>query len=109
MVDRKTTINIWYIVAALAGFALIQGFYQSSKQYTTVPYSRVCGVLSLRHFGLARWCSLSLGGWWPRIRSGDLPGLAGGAGATAGFWRSTAGCGFDRDNWTLKPRRIRKL
>jgi hypothetical protein len=23
-------------------------------------------VLSLRHFGLARWCSLSLGGWWPR-------------------------------------------
>jgi hypothetical protein len=26
----------------------------------------VCGVLSLRHFRLARWCSLSLGGWWPR-------------------------------------------
>src|SRR5271168_706532 len=24
------------------------------------------GVLSLRHFRLARWCSLSLGGWWPR-------------------------------------------
>ena len=29
-----------------------------------------CGVLSLRHFRLARWCSLSLGGWWPRIRRG---------------------------------------
>jgi hypothetical protein len=26
----------------------------------------VCGVLSLRHFGLARWYSLFLGGWWPR-------------------------------------------
>jgi cell division protease FtsH len=39
-VDRKTTINIWYIFAALAGFLLIQGFYQSSKQYTTIPYSR---------------------------------------------------------------------
>ena len=26
----------------------------------------VCGVLSLRHFRLARWCSLSLGGWWPK-------------------------------------------
>jgi hypothetical protein len=28
---------------------------------------RICGVLSLRHFGLARWCSLSLGGWSPKI------------------------------------------
>jgi hypothetical protein len=23
----------------------------------------VCGVLSLRHFRLAGWCSLSIGGW----------------------------------------------
>ncbi len=23
-------------------------------------------MLSLRHFRLARWCSLSLGGWWPK-------------------------------------------
>lgn len=38
--DRKTKINVWYIVAALAGFMLIQGFYQQSKQYTTIPYSR---------------------------------------------------------------------
>jgi cell division protease FtsH len=38
--DRKTKINIWYIVAALAGFMLVQGFYQQSKQYTTIPYSR---------------------------------------------------------------------
>ena len=32
----------------------------------------VYGVLSLRHFRLARWCSLSLGGWWPRIRRGAV-------------------------------------
>ena len=38
--DRKAKINIWYIVVALAGFMLVQGFYQQSKQYTTIPYSR---------------------------------------------------------------------
>jgi cell division protease FtsH len=38
--DRKTKINIWYIVLALAGFMLVQGLYQQSKQYTTIPYSR---------------------------------------------------------------------
>ena len=38
--DRKTQINIWYIVAALIGFTLLQSFYQSSKQYTTIPYSQ---------------------------------------------------------------------
>src|ERR1700756_335293 len=38
--DRKTKINIWYVVVALAGFMLVQGFYQQSKQYTTIPYSR---------------------------------------------------------------------
>jgi cell division protease FtsH len=38
--DRKTKINIWYIVAALAGFMLVQGLYQQSKQYTTIPYSQ---------------------------------------------------------------------
>ena len=27
-------------------------------------------LLSLRHFRLANWCSLSLGGGWPRIRRG---------------------------------------
>jgi cell division protease FtsH len=27
-------------LAALAGFMLVQGFYQQSKQYTTIPYSR---------------------------------------------------------------------
>jgi cell division protease FtsH len=37
---NKTTINIWYIVAALAGFMLIQSFYQTSKQNTTIPYSQ---------------------------------------------------------------------
>jgi cell division protease FtsH len=38
--DRKTQINIWYIVAAFIGFSLLQSFYQASKQYTTIPYSQ---------------------------------------------------------------------
>ncbi|MGB6286434.1 MAG: ATP-dependent zinc metalloprotease FtsH [Xanthobacteraceae bacterium] len=38
--DRKTKLNIWYIVAALVAFMLVQGFYQQSKQYTTIPYSQ---------------------------------------------------------------------
>ncbi len=38
--DRKTKINVWYIVAAFAIFALVQSFYQSSKEYTAIPYSR---------------------------------------------------------------------
>jgi cell division protease FtsH len=38
--DRKTQINIWYVVVALLGFMLAQSFYQASKQYTTIPYSQ---------------------------------------------------------------------
>jgi cell division protease FtsH len=38
--NRKTQINIWYVVAALIGFSLLQSFYQQSKQYTTIPYSQ---------------------------------------------------------------------
>jgi cell division protease FtsH len=38
--DRKTQINIWYFVAAFMLFSLLQGLYQSSKQYTTIPYSQ---------------------------------------------------------------------
>jgi cell division protease FtsH len=38
--DRKTKVNIWYIVAAVAALTLVQSFYQSSKQYTTIPYSQ---------------------------------------------------------------------
>ena len=38
--DRKTQINVWYFVAAFIGLSLLQGFYQSSKQYTTIPYSQ---------------------------------------------------------------------
>jgi hypothetical protein len=30
----------WIVLAALAGFMLVQGIYQQSKQYTTIPYSR---------------------------------------------------------------------
>ncbi len=38
--DRKAKINLWYIVAALAGFTLVQTFYQQRKEYTTIPYSQ---------------------------------------------------------------------
>jgi cell division protease FtsH len=38
--DRKAKINIWYIVVAVIGFLLVQAFYQTSKQVTTIPYSR---------------------------------------------------------------------
>ena len=38
--DRKAQINIWYFVGAFLLFSLLQGFYQASKQYTTIPYSQ---------------------------------------------------------------------
>jgi cell division protease FtsH len=38
--DRKSTINVWYIVAAFFMISLVQTFYQASKQFTTIPYSR---------------------------------------------------------------------
>ena len=38
--DKTTKINIWYIIAAFFAFSLLQGFYQASKQYTVIPYSR---------------------------------------------------------------------
>jgi cell division protease FtsH len=44
--DRKTKINIRYIVAVLADFILVQGFYQQSKQYTTIQYSRLQTLLN---------------------------------------------------------------
>jgi cell division protease FtsH len=44
--DRKLKINIWYIVAAFVGLTLVQGFYQASKQFTTIPYSRFEALLN---------------------------------------------------------------
>ena len=38
--DPKTKINVWYIMAAVAGFMLVQNYYRESKQYTTIPYSQ---------------------------------------------------------------------
>jgi hypothetical protein len=37
--DRKTKINICYIIAAFLIFMLVQSFYQSSNQYTAIPYA----------------------------------------------------------------------
>ena len=44
--DRKTQLNIWYVVAAVLGFMLVQSFYQESKQYTTIPYSQFQTLLN---------------------------------------------------------------
>ncbi len=38
--DRKTKFNVWYVIAVLAAITLLQSYYQASKQYTTIPYSR---------------------------------------------------------------------
>ena len=38
--NPKTKFNIWYIVAALAVFTLVQSFYQTKNTYTTIPYSQ---------------------------------------------------------------------
>ena len=38
--DRKTHINIWYVIIAIFGLLLLQSLYQQSKQFTTIPYSR---------------------------------------------------------------------
>ena len=38
--DPKTKFNIWYVVAALAIFTLVQGYFQQKNQYTTIPYSQ---------------------------------------------------------------------
>jgi cell division protease FtsH len=48
---KQTTINIWYVVAAIMGFTLIQSFYQSSKQYTTIPYSEFQTLLDQDKIG----------------------------------------------------------
>jgi cell division protease FtsH len=38
--DRTAKISVWYILAAVFVLLLMQGFYQQSKQYTTIPYSQ---------------------------------------------------------------------
>ena len=47
------------------GRAASHGVIDNDRKFRSTDGS-VCGVLSLRHFRLAGWCSLSLGGWWPR-------------------------------------------
>ncbi len=38
--DRKSQVNLWYIVIALSIFMFLQGLYLQSKQFTAIPYSR---------------------------------------------------------------------
>jgi LDH2 family malate/lactate/ureidoglycolate dehydrogenase len=53
-------------VSALTIFSMVTRAREAGRRDAARPARAVCGVLSLRHFGLARWRSLSLGGWWPR-------------------------------------------
>jgi cell division protease FtsH len=43
--DRRTKLNIWYIVAVCVALSLLQGAYQASKQYATIPYSQFQSLL----------------------------------------------------------------
>ena len=38
--DSRTKINLWYVIATFVALSLLQGFYQTSKQYTVIPYSQ---------------------------------------------------------------------
>jgi hypothetical protein len=63
-----------------ASYGVIDNRSENSVDHT----QDVCGVLSLRHFRLARWCSLSLGGWSPKTlarRISTCSGRLGGAAA----------------------------
>jgi hypothetical protein len=54
---------------AIAKFCSTDGSSSYGVSSTTIAKFRstdMVGVLSLRHFRLARWCSLSLGGWPPK-------------------------------------------
>ena len=38
--DKKTTINIWYVVAAIFGVLLLQNLFLQTQQVETIPYSQ---------------------------------------------------------------------
>ena len=74
-------------IGATDGAAAVElrGLRQQPDRNRTYSGGDGCGVLSLRHFRLARWwCSLSLGGWSPKNparRSKTCSGRLGGAAA----------------------------
>lgn len=37
--DRKTKINVWYIILALFGIIMLQNFWTQAQHVTTIPYS----------------------------------------------------------------------
>ena len=71
------------MMASAGGATRATGRRATAIRFQQFGEGGVAGVLSLRHFRLASWCSLSLGGWWPshpapRIstRSGRLGGAS---------------------------------
>jgi hypothetical protein len=67
-----------------------------------------CGVLSLRHFRLARWCSLSHGGWSPKTGAAQFD-LLGPPGWCSGCWPHdgdvAGGAGFLFSDIPVRSRR----
>jgi cell division protease FtsH len=39
--EKKTKINVWYIVAAMLGIMMLQNMWSQSKQVEVIPYSEV--------------------------------------------------------------------
>ena len=73
------------------GLLLLKHIYGLSdegvcERWVHDAYFQVCGVLSLRHFGLARSCSLSLGGWWAEESGAAHLDLLGPPGRRCGCW-----------------------
>jgi cell division protease FtsH len=44
--DKRTRLNVWYIVLAMTALMFVQGFYQKGKEYTPIPYSRFQDLLN---------------------------------------------------------------
>jgi len=49
--DRKAQVHIWYVIIAVSGLLFLQGFYQKSKEFTSIPYSRFQQLLDQNKIG----------------------------------------------------------
>ena len=43
--DKKTSFNVWYLVAAMVGVMLLQSLWQTTQQATPIPYSQFESLL----------------------------------------------------------------
>jgi cell division protease FtsH len=49
--DRKAQVHIWYVIIAVSGLLFLQGLYQKSKEFTSIPYSRFQQLLDQDKIG----------------------------------------------------------